>query len=165
MKALRNVLVTAFLTMGLFFAVFYTACNKDRCNNVACLNGGACDNGNCVCAPGYEGNRCETYSREKFITTFNGGDSCGIEGVTQYPIRFYVVASNPVQMTMKNILGNSNDSATCYMAAADSFTFNGNNNSVTYRGYGIISNDSLFMSYHVQYDTVNYDCKYHGLRY
>ena len=165
MKILRTVLFAATLTISLFFAVVYSACTKDRCNNVACQNGGACDNGNCVCAPGYEGGRCETYSRTKFITNFNGGDSCTKGGVNGYALRFYAVLTNPVQMTMKNFLGNNNDSATCTLEAADSFIFNGSNNSVTYRGYGILSNDSLHLSYHVQADTVNYDCTYNGLRY
>ena len=165
MKVLRNILVTAFLTLGTFFAVTYTACTKDHCNNVVCMNGGACDRGSCTCATGFEGSRCEVLSRTKFIANFNGGDSCGIEGHRQYSIRFLVVPANKLQMTMKNILGNNDDSAICNMAAIDSFTFNGNNNSITYAGFGKISNDSLHLSYHVQYDTVNYDCKFFGLRY
>ena len=166
MKAkLRNILVTAFITTSIFSAITYTACTKDHCNNVACLNGGACDGGNCVCPTGYEGNRCQTYSRDKFVGNYNGADSCSVTGDNQYPIRMLAVAANPVEMTMMNFLGNPNDSALCTMQSVDSFTFTGNNNSTTYHGVGIISNDSLRMTYHVQHDTINYDCHYQGLRY
>ncbi len=165
MKLLRSIILTAILTIGTFLAVTYTSCTKDHCNNVVCQNGGACDRGSCTCATGFEGSRCEIPSRNKLIANFNGGDSCTKEGERGYRIYFLAVTGNKVQLTMKNFLGDKNDSATCNMAAADSFVFNGNNNSVTYRGYGKISNDSLWLSYHVQFDTINYDCKYFGLRY
>lgn len=165
MKALRGILVTVILSIGVFFAISHTACNKDRCNNVACLNGGVCDGGNCTCAAGYEGVRCENASRDKFIHHFNGGDSCGVGGINQYPIIFLKTVTNKAQMTMTNILNNENDSAICTLVGVDTFTFNGSNNSITYRGSGKISNDSLWMNYHVQYDTINYDCKYFGIRY
>ena len=166
MKALRNILVTALLTLGLFTIITYIACNKDRCHNVVCLNGGACDDGSCTCATGFEGNRCQTASRDKFIATFNGSDSCSVEGFREYHIRFLEVPSgNKTQMTMKGILGTEADSGICSIQSADSFIFNGNNNATSYRGYGIIRNDSLRMVYHVLADTTNYDCKYSGLRY
>ncbi len=169
MKSFNKILITSLLTLSAFGSVTYMACKKDRCNNVACLNGGSCDNGNCVCTPGFEGNRCETLSRTKFITNFNGGDSCSYPtdslGLHNYGVKFLTIANNPTTMTMRNFLGNPDDSATCYLQSPDSFIFNGANNSVTYRGYGKISNDSLYMKYHVQYDTIPFDCHYLGLRY
>lgn len=168
MKALRNILLSAFVTIAAFTAVVYTACKKDRCNGVACKNGGVCDGGNCTCLPGFEGDSCQNYSRDKFITNFNGGDSCGASWsdtvYMQYPIRFLTVAAKN-QMMMKNILNIAADSALCTMVTTDSFIFNGANNSITYRGSGKMRNDSLWMSYAVQFDTSNYTCKYFGIRY
>jgi len=162
---LRNIVVAAFITLGTFATVVYTSCTRDHCNNVACLNGGSCDGGNCTCPAGYEGLRCETYSRDKYVGNYNGSDSCTIYGDNQYPLHFFAVTTNPVEMTLKNILNNANDSALCTMRSVDSFTFTGNNNSTTYSGTGVISNDSLRMTYHVQHDTINYDCKFAGIRY
>jgi hypothetical protein len=164
MSAMRTILIAAFCTLGVFFSVFYTSCSRDRCVNVACLNGGVCDGGNCTCAPGFEGNRCQIASRDRLIGNYNGNDSCTVKGDRQYSIRFLTVP-NKAQMEMFDILGNPNDSALCSMVSADSFLFNGNNNSVSYRGKGIIKNDSLFMSYHVLDDTTNYDCTFFGLKY
>lgn len=165
MKVLRSIIITAIVTIGAIGAITYTACKKDKCNNVACLNAGTCDGGVCTCAAGFEGSRCEVESRNKFIATFNGGDSCTVMGVNGYFINFVKKVDNKTQMTLRNMLGNPNDSAICTLVGTDTFTFNGSNNSVTYRGSGKWSNDSLWMKYHVQYDTINYDCKYFGLRY
>ncbi len=166
MKALRNILVTALLTLGLYSTITYIACNKDRCHNVACLNGGVCDDGSCTCPSGIEGNRCQTASRDKFIGTYNGSDSCSVVGYKQYHIRFLKPPSGSLtQITMKGLLGTEGDSALCTMQSADSFIFNGNNNATSYRGSGIIRHDSLRMIYHVLSDTTNFDCKYSGIRY
>ena len=164
MKPIRKILVAAFLLAGIFSAVIYSACSKDRCNNVVCLNGGACNSGSCTCLAGYEGIRCATLSRDKFIFTFNGADTCSNNDlfVNQYHVGFLAIASNPVEMTMTNFLNNINDSAICTMQAPDSFTFIGSNNSTTYTGYGIMHNDSLWMNYHVQHDTISYNCAYKG---
>ncbi len=41
-------------------ATVITSCSKDDpCDAVACLNGGACANGQCVCPQGYSGVNCE----------------------------------------------------------------------------------------------------------
>jgi hypothetical protein len=166
MKALRNTLITALITLGLFSTVTYLACKKDRCNNVACLNGGSCDDGSCTCPTGFEGNRCQTPSRDKFIANFNGADSCTVKGFAGYHIRFLKpVSGNKTQMSMFGILNSDGDSALCTMESTDSFIFNGNNNATTYRGSGVIRNDSLHMVFHVLSDTTNYDCQYNGLRY
>ena len=132
---------------------------------MVCVNGGYCDGGHCVCPTGYEGDSCQVYSRNKWLGNYNGGDSCTGPGERGYNILFLANLKNPVQMVMKGILGTMNDSAICTMVANDSFVFNGANNSTTYRGYGKIRLDSLKMKYTVQSDTVNYSCKYLGLKY
>jgi len=74
MKSIKNIALSALLTVGAFGAVTYTACNKDECKDVVCQNGGTCSGGNCTCTTGYEGNRCETASRAKFIKTWTATD-------------------------------------------------------------------------------------------
>ena len=162
MRSFRHILSAAFVTMALFTAIAYTACKKDACDNVICLHLGACDGGKCSCPTGYEGLRCETLSREKFIFTFNGGDSCGYKGNNTYAIYLRAYLTNDRQMMMRHFLNNDDDSAICTMQAVDSFTFLGSNNSTTYRGHAKMSNDSLWMDYHVEADTSSYDCKYFG---
>ena len=163
MKPIRSIFLTAILVMVVFSAVTYTACHKDKCHNVICLNKGVCDAGKCICLQGYEGPRCDTLNRVKFIFTFNGADICGAtKKYNQYPLKFTVIPLKPLEMKMKNILNNPYDSATCTMQAADSFSFIGANNSTTYSGYGTLKHDTLRLSYHVRQDTTSYDCKYQG---
>ena len=162
MNIFRIVLLSAMTTVAIFSAVVYTSCNKDKCDKVVCLNLGACNNGNCTCPVGFEGNRCETLSRDKFIFTYNGGDSCTGPVYDKYALYFHAVLTDPVTMTMLNILNNIQDSATCTIQSTDSFTFIGSNNSTTFTGTGKLSNDSLWLVYHVTHDTTSYDCKYFG---
>ncbi|NDC40772.1 MAG: hypothetical protein EBZ77_04345 [Chitinophagia bacterium] len=169
MKLFRYLSFTAILFITAVFGVTYFACTKDKCNGVACLNGGSCDQGDCLCKVGYEGNRCQLPSRDKIIGNYNGGDTCtkGLDSVftLNYPIRFLVQPGNATQMVMKNILNNPYDSAVCSMQTIDSFIFSGNNSAVSYVGSGRYHDDTIFLNYHVQYDTSNYDCQYRGLKH
>ncbi len=162
MKHLRTILIAAFGTLLAFSAAVYTSCNKNKCDKVICLNLGVCDGGNCICPVGFEGNRCQTLSRDKFIFTYSGGDSCTGRVYNRYQIFLLAVLNDSIEMKMKNFLGNIQDSALCTMQSPDSFTFIGANNSTTYTGTGKLSNDSLWLVYHVVHDTTNYDCKYFG---
>ena len=163
MKPIRLIMLISFLSVAFIYAVAYTACKKDACNNVACKNMGTCDGGKCTCPVGYEGIRCEILSRDKFVFTYNGGDTCGTGRVySQYPISLYAISTNPLELTMKNFLNNLQDSAICTIQSTDSFTFIGANNSTTYTGWGRLRNDSLSMTYTVEHDTTTYVCSYFG---
>lgn len=163
---LRNILIGAVAIIALFSAVTYTSCKKDACENVLCLNLGACDQGKCDCPVGFEGTRCEILSRDKFIKTYNGHDSCSGDNDTafnvSYPIYFRANTADPREMVMHNIFNNMEDSAYCTMQGVDTFTFQGSNNTLTYIGNGRMSNDSLWLVYHVERDTSSYDCRFFG---
>ena len=60
MKKTRSVIVTTLIALLGFGAAVYTSCNKDRCSNVTCQNGGTCNNGSCTCPTGYTGANCQT---------------------------------------------------------------------------------------------------------
>jgi hypothetical protein len=76
MKSTRNIILSALLTIAAFGTITYTSCNKDKCKDVVCSNGGTCDTetGNCMCATGYEGTTCETEIRAKFLKTWAASD-------------------------------------------------------------------------------------------
>lgn len=160
---MRYILLTVIFTIAVFSVVTYTACKKDPCKDVICLHLGACDGGECICPIGYEGDRCEELTRDRFVRTYTGGDTCTARGYHQYPIQLLARLSNPRELTMKNVLGDPNDSAICTIRSLDSFTFIGTNNATTYRGWGRLGNDSLTMEYHVEQGINSYDCSYLGL--
>lgn len=166
MKPIHNLLLIAFLTISAVTVVVYTACNKNKCHNVTCLNQGVCDGGICVCPVGFEGGTCQTLSRDKFISNYNGGDSCGStianQYYTPYSVQLLTVLNKPLEMTLTNVLNNMADSAVCTIWSTDSFTFIGSNNSTNFTGWGKLRNDSLWLAYHVSHDTTSYDCRYFG---
>ena len=80
MKSIRNIAFSALLALGAFTTVTYTACNPDECKDVVCNNGGSCVDGTCNCATGYEGTKCETEVRKKFIKTWTASDKETVSG-------------------------------------------------------------------------------------
>ena len=73
MKKTRFFLFTVLVTL-MAFATIYESCKKDPCSGVACLNGGACSGGSCICASGYTGYHCETKLDPcAGVTCYNGG--------------------------------------------------------------------------------------------
>jgi hypothetical protein len=166
MKPIRYILLAAILIISVFSVAVYSGCNKNKCHNVLCLNQGLCDGGICMCPVGFEGIRCGTLSRDKFIYNYNGYDSCEYHsdsaGRNVYSIHLIAVLHDSIEMTLTNLMNIGADSANCTIQSTDSFTFIGSNNSTTYSGSGKLSNDSLRLVYHVQHDTTSFDCKYSG---
>jgi hypothetical protein len=58
--------------------IFFPSCNP--CAGVVCQNGGVCQNGDCSCPAGYEGNFCEISSRDKFIGNYEVQSVWGANG-------------------------------------------------------------------------------------
>jgi hypothetical protein len=163
MKHFRYIVLAAIATLGVFSAVLYSSCNKNKCQGVVCQHLGSCDGGTCFCLTGYEGAHCEKLMRDKFLFTYSGGDSCGPPVVfTPYQLEFVATLTDSLTMTMMNFLNNPADSAICTIQSTDSFTFIGANNATTYRGSGKLRNDSLWLSYSVKAGISTYSCKYFG---
>jgi hypothetical protein len=72
MKNVKSLLAIASLAAGMFIM---NACT-DPCKDVTCQNGGVCDEGDCICATGYEGTDCATEMRTKFVGTYSFIDGC-----------------------------------------------------------------------------------------
>lgn len=74
---LKLVVFSMVITLPLFVL---NSCKKDPCKDVTCENNGTpTEDGEdckCVCGTAYEGERCETLVRAKFIGNFNGTEAC-----------------------------------------------------------------------------------------
>ena len=49
-------------------ALFYS-CNKDKCKEIICQNGGSCIEGTCDCLGGYYGDNCEKVNRDFWLNS------------------------------------------------------------------------------------------------
>ena len=85
--------MTTLLTVAVFSSVLYTSCNKNKCGNTTCANGGTCSSSLCVCPTGYSGNSCQTGWSDPFIGTYKcsrnncspavTGDTAWISAITK----------------------------------------------------------------------------------
>ncbi len=149
MKSIKRIALSAMLTIGAFGAVVYTSCNKDECKDVVCQNGGTCSSGNCACATGYEGNRCETASAAKFIGTWKVNEaSCGGNYTNT------VNAGTTATTIIFSNLGNFTNAAQV-IASADKNTLLINNftdaTGRKFSGSGTFSSDSYTVTYTVTF--------------
>jgi len=50
--------------------------DNDACDTVVCLYDGFCEEGICACEPGFEGDSCETLTREKLTGNYTITSTC-----------------------------------------------------------------------------------------
>ncbi len=70
MMYLKNILFLMLLA-----GLFMSSC-RNECDDVVCLNNGICINGDCDCPPGFEGEFCEEFSRDKILGNFDVSSNC-----------------------------------------------------------------------------------------
>jgi hypothetical protein len=64
---MKTFLLTAISVVAIFSTLTLTSCSEDKCKALVCAYDGICnEDGSCTCQTGYEGERCETITREKF---------------------------------------------------------------------------------------------------
>ncbi len=160
MKSIRNVALSALLTIGAFSAITYTSCNKDECKDVVCKNGGTCVAGVCSCPTGYEGTNCETLSRDKFVGTYVGTEICSV-GTDNYSITVAANSDN-LKITMTNIY-NEGFSAVGTVTGKNTFSFSGSSGTTTYTGTGELTGTSaLKVTYSITTGAVSNSCTFNG---
>lgn len=82
---MKNYLLTAVSSLALLSAFSFTSCKEDKCKTVVCAYSGTCnDDGSCTCQIGYEGERCETISRDKFKGVYDVQESGSGSGPIRY---------------------------------------------------------------------------------
>ncbi len=160
MKKFRLIALSALVTVASATAIFSTSCSKDECKDVTCQNGGVCSGGNCTCPVGYEGSRCETKSRDKFVGVYTGSEIC-TTGTDNYSVTL-AANSDALKLTYTNLY-NDNITAICTMIAADSFAFSGTQSGATFSGTGKLTGSSaLTVHYTITNGAISNTCTFTG---
>lgn len=147
MKArLKTFLLTSLGSIALFSAVTFTSCNDDKCKAIVCASGGVCNDGDCICASGYEGNQCETETREKFKGIWYVTEDGTLSTTAQYTISVEAVAeeAKTTEVTITNFRNSFTRPVNAYVKADTLYipqqVINGN----TVQGIGHIDDDPTY---------------------
>ena len=171
MKLIKQLVFGAMLTISAFCAVVYSSsCNKDKCKDVTCQNGGVCDGGNCTCLIGYEGTNCETKSRDKFIKSWTASDlQTGASAPLAYSAT--IVAGTGSDVTQV-IIGNTFSdnfyttgpiTATVLDSVITIANQHPDGNKYSLSGAGHISGGKITWAYTIKNDSTNATLVYAGL--
>lgn len=122
--------------------IFFACESEDPCENITCLNEGICNNGDCNCPLGYEGETCETESRTKILGFYNyDSGTC-----TNYSPTIEVLADTTSVTDLVIISIGSNgssletsvslDSPNSFVTSSGQLTFVYSDNTITLSGFG-----------------------------
>lgn len=161
MNRIKNIAFSALLAIGAFSVVTYTSCNKDECKDVVCLNGGNCVSGTCQCPTGYEGSTCEVLTRDKFIGTYVGTETCSI-GSDNYTMTV-TTNSNNIMITLTNLY-NQGFTALGTVSGANTFTLSGSQGTTSYTGTGTLNGNQITVQYSITSPIANNTCTFIGAR-
>lgn len=102
-KKVLNSLFLPGIIIALFFGI--TSCDNRNCSDVVCGTGEQCLNGVCVCAPGYEGESCDSLSYVKFLGSYEVDQFCAQGPFTQYVSTIAYPGGRVDRILINNILG------------------------------------------------------------
>jgi len=163
MKIFKSLTLSAALSLSAFGGLFLTSCNQDECKDVVCQNGGTCneDDGSCACPTGYEGDLCQTLSRDKFIGTYSGTEQCS-QGNDAYTITI-ATNSDQLRLTLTNLY-NQNFTAIATVTGTNTFSFTGSQASTNFNGTGTLTNNQLSVTYTISIGTLSNTCTFTGTK-
>lgn len=143
MKKVRVIASAAFLTLTAFGATTLVSCNKD-------------------CEIGYEGSNCKTLSRDKFVGTWNGNETCTI-GTDQYQLSI-TAAGEDIKLNYSNLY-NQGFSGQGTMTGNNTFTFTGASGATDWTGTGTLAdNGTITLNYQISNGVTANTCTFTGNR-
>ncbi len=97
---MKNFLLSTVGSLAILSAISFSSCQEDKCKSVICAYSGVCnDDGSCTCQVGYEGERCEVISRDKFKGAWDVHES----GSSSGPIRYATAIEDGVNIDQVHI--------------------------------------------------------------
>lgn len=127
-------------------AVVTSSCNNEPCDAIVCAAGGVCNDGDCLCASGYEGNQCETETREKFKGIWYVTENGTLSEIAQYTISVEAATdeTKTTELTITNFRNSFTRPVNAYVKADTLYIPQQNINGQTVQGVGGISDDPTY---------------------
>ena len=144
MKArFKTIILSALGALSAFTAVTVSSCNEDKCKAIVCAFGGVCTDGQCLCPSGYEGNQCETVTRQRYMGVWNVTEDGTYTNATQYTISVEP-GPNISELRIKNFRNKFAEEVQAFVKG-DTITIpNQIVNTHTVRGFGYIVDDKFY---------------------
>jgi hypothetical protein len=177
MKKIKQITLIVIVIISVFGMTVFTACNKGDvkyndttlvrpCENVICLNGGSCLDGNCQCPVGYEGVKCEIKWNQKFVGNYTTTDNCytGTNGFYDVDITPNTLEANKIVIYNLGIVCPSHQIDATINPEKTSFIINMQKTcgDIYSSGYGNISTNGNYINVYLKSrDSINHtstDC-------
>ncbi len=125
------------------------SCKPEVCEDVICANEGICSGGVCQCPEGYEGVRCETFSRDKFLGTYSVAEDGTLSQPANYSTNIHTTDDLPVNtVRLKGFYNYFEDQVTA-ICSGDSMIIPNQALEDGYRveGYGIFTQQDYYANH------------------
>lgn len=141
--SMKGILRILFL---LGMSLSFNQCMVDPCEETVCLNRGTCDDGNCLCKPGFTGENCQTEIRAAMVGTYYGNKTTATSQTGTY---LSVVRSN----AGNEFLFADIDGKRIYITVVSSTNFTIGNDTYfsqdyEYEGTGFIDGNTIYLNVH-----------------
>jgi EGF-like domain len=94
---------------------------KNPCKDVTCSGQGTCDEGNCLCTAGYEGEDCELRLNDRYDGTYALVESCST-GPNEYECAVISPEDAPLDIRFSNLLNASIETRAVVSEDGSTFT-------------------------------------------
>jgi hypothetical protein len=81
---MKKVLILSLAVFMSVTSIVLNSCKVKPCDGEVCANSGICEDGVCKCPVGYEGVRCETTMRDKFLGLYSINEDGSLSSADQY---------------------------------------------------------------------------------
>ena len=167
MKKSASILFAIVSVLMIFTTVVYTGCKKDKCKGISCSNGGSCKDGNCVCATGYAGSKCEDEVRQSYVKKYVG-TGMDTEG-DKYPESEFSFTTNgddvnAMKVEIKEVNGNPVNTFEIKLETNTSYSIvPKTDDGITYSGGGTIGASTASMEIKVEANGRSFTVTYANL--
>lgn len=145
---MKRFLLASFSAIAAITTFTVSSCKVDKCKAIVCANGGTCEtDGSCTCPSGYEGERCETVTRDRY----KGAWTVTEDGTVSSVARYVVSVENNSNLTSVQIrnFNNQNNAVVVANIVKDSIyiptqTYTVGTLTKTVVGYGVITPEKFY---------------------